>query len=128
MGGKLTLRAADGLYDVAWPVPGDPPQGVVVDASNEDTRCEGLAVGSTIHVARIEGPAVPVVVDLGKDTFSAVDRVIHDSASGKLCSAAYVMESHDRDAYVYPDKGGWTGWSHRTGEGNKTIVEPFTCH
>ncbi len=127
MGGKLVMRVADAIYDVASPVPSDPPAGVALDTSALDARCDGLAIGSTARQEHVVGDS-PVVVDLGGATYQTADRVLHDSATGKMCTSVYLLEQgRDKSAYVYPDKGGgFSGWSYRTTD-DKTLASPLTC-
>ncbi len=127
MNGKLAMRVMDGVYEVASPVSGDPPAPVIVDATNKDARCDALAIGTTTYQEHVLGDT-PVDMDLGGASYTAADRVLHDSATGKLCTSAYLMEQgRDKSAYVYPDKGGgWSGWSFRTAD-DKAIAEPLSC-
>jgi hypothetical protein len=124
--GKAMLRAHDTLHEIAWPVTADPPAPIVIDATHPAPRCEGLAASSTSRRERLESE--PITMDLAGTQLTAVDRVVHDTLQGKLCTAVLQLEQgRDREAYLYADPGGgWSGWSYREAD-DKTIVEPLTC-
>ncbi len=124
--GKLVARSSSGgaLYDVAWPIAGDPPVPTQVDTDNKDDRC--VAPGTMIHRERNDADS-PVVMIAGGKTFNVTDRVYHDTATGKVCTSVYLMDdgAHN-EAYLYPDKGGWSGWYYDT-SGDKSLMTPLTC-
>jgi hypothetical protein len=127
-GGKAVLRAHDALYDVAWPVASDPPAPVVIDLASREPRCDGgVTTTATSERERIDDDAIHM--DLAGTKLAGVERVLHVTQTGKLCTAVLQLEQgRDREAYVYPDTGGgWSGWSYREADDSKTIVEPLTC-
>jgi hypothetical protein len=126
MNGKPIVRARGALHEIAWPVPSDPPAPTVIDLASREPRCDG-AVLSSSERERIDDDSIHM--DLAGTKLAGAERVLHVTQSGKLCTAVLQLEQgRDREAYVYPDTGGgWSGWSYRETDDNKTIVEPLTC-
>jgi photosystem II stability/assembly factor-like uncharacterized protein len=139
--GHAALRLVDWLFDIGSPPLGaDPPNPTLVDSSDVDGRCEGPAVGTLRHVELVEGGA-PVVVGIDRKAhpaaLEAFARVEHDQATGKPCTSLYVMHergigySPDREAFLVPDKNGWSGWYRHASEDPKkpdqSVIEPLVC-
>lgn len=123
--GKPIVRGEDALYPIPWPVPSDPPAPITLDATTTNTPCGEQKIGTLTHRERVED-APPVVMVLDGNKFSATERVSYDTATGKQCAAAYVLEQGDDTAYVYADKAGWSGWIQRVKD-DKVRVEPLSC-
>jgi hypothetical protein len=119
---------------VASPLHDDPPTPVVVDTGASDTRCDAAPIGGVRHTDRVEG-APPVRLELSggnipTDALEGFTRVLHDTAIGKPCSSAYVLQlGGDNEVHLYPEKsGGWSGWyRHPANKGVGSTVEPLTC-
>ena len=126
MNGKPMLRAHGALFDVAWPVSPDPPAPVVIDVASREPRCDGLVTASSSERERLDDDSIHM--DLAGVKLTGAERVVHVTQTGKLCTAVLQLEQgRDREAYVYPDANGWSGWSSRETDDNKTIFEPLTC-
>ena len=126
MGGKPVVRARGALFDVAWPVAPDPPAPVVIDFAAREPRCDGLVTGSVSERERVDDGSIHMALANAK--LEGAERVLHVTQTGKLCTAVLQLEFGRDEAYVYPDTGGgWSGWSYRDTDREKTIAEPLTC-
>ena len=121
--GKPVLRGPGGLYALALPLAADPPAPLLLDESNVDGPCDGLVVGSASR-RESSGATTPVKT---ADGLITAYRVLHDTAAGKRCTSVYMLEGDgNREAYLYPEKSGWTGWGYRQTD-DKSAMEPLTC-
>ncbi len=140
--GNASLPAL--LFPIDQALPDDPPAPIVIDTSSVDTACDAHA-GRHRFTSYIPSDKRPVKVALtstkGKDSwvsnFSPSTRVMHDTASGKMCTSAYVLSGYDsriyewQTAFLYPDaNGGWSGWRFRRPDDRSksgVVAEQLTC-
>ena len=149
VGDKAMLGVSRGglpamLFALDATIPDDPPAPILIDASSPAATCDAqagrLRVYSplsyerrTVHanVDTVQGATKAVV------TFTATSRLLHDTATGKMCTSAYTANgsspgSSDQSVFLFPEAKGWSGWRfHRTTDpkDHKTFAEaePLTC-
>ena len=140
-----TYSAPSLLFPVGAALADDPPTPVVMGDA-VDSACDAHA-GRHRFSSYISSDQRPVRVKVdnvsGKEKwttwYSPERRITHDTASGRMCAAAYVLygsDTHGRYDYqtvfLYPEaKGGYTAWRFRHAPDPKAkqayVAEPLTC-
>ncbi len=131
------------LFPLDGAIPDDPPAPVVATPSQSDTVCDAQAARGRITAnipfdrrggLKMRIDPLPAEKDKAPVLLNATTRVSHDTASGKPCTAAYLM-SGAQTAFLYPEaKGAWSAWRFvratapaAPGKAPAYSAEPMTC-
>jgi hypothetical protein len=132
------------LFAVGSTPANDPPAPVVVDPKPIAVACDAHASSRREKSNMASGERLLVRVEmkdagLHASTFTALERVTHTSATGAICTSAYILGGRDANntesqtAFVYPTKKGHSGWwfpsapdPHNASK-RVTLATPLTC-
>jgi hypothetical protein len=132
------------LFAVGSTPANDPPAPVVVDPKPMDVACDAHASSRHEKSYIVSGERLLVRVEmkdrgLPASTFSAQERVTHMSATGAICTSAYILGGRDANnteaqtAFIYPAKKGHSGWwfpsapAPHDAAKRVTLATPLTC-
>lgn len=132
------------LFALDATLPDDPPAPVLIDASSPAPACDAHAGRLRVYSPlAYDRRTVHANVDTSQGTtksvvaFTATSRLLHDTATGKMCTSEYALAgsspgASDQSAFLFPEANAWSGWRfHRTidPKDHKTVAsaEPLTC-
>jgi hypothetical protein len=148
--GKATVSFSAGslptaLFPVSASPSNDPPAPVVIDAGAVDGACDAHAatLRATSYVPS-EERRFRARMNAAKDDpqpthLSMYQRVTHSTASGGICTSAYILTGYNsktydsETAFLYPEAKGLSGWWFRRvpdpKDASKRVVQagPITC-
>jgi hypothetical protein len=148
--GKATVSFSAGslptaLFTVGASPANDPPPPVVIDAAAVSGACDAHAatLRATSYVPSDER-RFRARMDAAKDDpqptrLSIYQRVTHSTASGSICTSAYILtgyspKTYDSEtAFLYPESKGLSGWWFRRVPDPKdatkrvVVAGPITC-
>lgn len=140
LGGKPTVSLSRGgsplaLFGIDTTVPPEPPAPVVMDVNGSiNNVCDASPGPLRLNMyIQYNQRAFKAHIDNGKkpaSNLASSSRITHGLATGKACTASYMLYSNDETAFVYPDGANWAGWRFRRNDDPKKssmLAEPISC-